>query len=179
MKIKVKNRSNGSAIYTIPELGDKKNVRREFAPLETRDIDSEEIEALAYVPGGQELLKNYLQILDKEAIDFDTEPEYHMSEEDIINLMKEGSLEAFLDCLDFALEGVLDLIKGYSVSLPLESTSKREALLNHKRTQFDVSKALLLMKAANEEESAAPAKERRVKGSAERRAQTPQYKIVK
>ena len=169
-KVKVKNRSNGGATYTIPELGDKRNVRRTFAPLETREIDIEEIEALSYVPGGQTLLENYLQILDEDAIHFDIEPEYKMSENDIIDLMKTGSLEAFLDCLDFAPEGVLDLIKSYSVTLPLESTSKREALLNHKRTHFDVSKALMITKAANEDAPAAPAKERRVKANQERRA---------
>ena len=150
-KVKVKNRSNGNAVYIIPELGDRKNVRREFAPLEVREIDIAEIEALSFVPGGQTLLENYLQILDEEEIAFDIEPEYKMSEEDIIDLMNNGSLEEFLDCLDFAPEGVLDLIKGYSVSLPLESTSKREALLKHERTRFDVTKALMISKAAKED----------------------------
>jgi hypothetical protein len=40
-------------------------------------------------------------------------------------LLKNGSKEAFLDCLDFAPEGVLDLIKKFAVELPLDNYDKR------------------------------------------------------
>ena len=63
-----------------------------------------------------------------------------MSEEQIITLLQEGSLEAFLDCLDYAHVGVIDLVKKYAVSLPLNDVAKRKALLD--KTGFDVSKAL-------------------------------------
>jgi len=39
--------------------------------------------------------------------------------------MTTGSLDEFLDCLDFAPEGVKDLIKTLSVELPLNDVSKR------------------------------------------------------
>ena len=51
-----------------------------------------------------------------------------MSEEDIIDLIQNGSYDSFLDALDFAPEGVIDLIKHYAVSLPCNDSSKREAL---------------------------------------------------
>ena len=114
----VKNRSAGVATYKIPELG----IRRSFQAGEVKKISAEELEKLTYRPGGMALLANFLQIMEPEAIakvGLKTEPEYNMNEQDIINLMKNGSLDEFLDCLDFAPPGVIDLIKKFSVSLPL------------------------------------------------------------
>ena len=65
MTVQVKNRSNGISVYTIPELGDRRNIRREFAPNETKQIDLEELKALTYIPGGTKLLMEYLQVMDQ------------------------------------------------------------------------------------------------------------------
>ena len=46
--------------------------------------------------------------------DIETEREYFFSEADIKKLMTEDSLDAFLDALDFAPEGVIDMIKEYA-----------------------------------------------------------------
>ena len=63
-----------------------------------------------------------------------------MTEEQIIDLIKTGSLDAFLDCLDFAPVGVIDLLKSFSVSIPLTDYDKRQAL--KEKTGFDVDVAL-------------------------------------
>jgi len=55
-------------------------------------------------------------------------------------LLKTGSLEAFLDCLDFAPIGVIELVKKYAVSLPLTDYEKRKAL--EAKTGFNVDKAI-------------------------------------
>jgi hypothetical protein len=54
--------------------------------------------------------------------------------------MQNGSLDEFLDCLDFAPEGVIDLIKTLAVELPLNDVAKREAILN--KTGFNVDNAI-------------------------------------
>ena len=54
--------------------------------------------------------------------------------------MQTGSIEEFLDCLDFAPPGVIDLIKKLSVSLPLADIQKRQALKT--KTGFDCDAAL-------------------------------------
>ena len=54
--------------------------------------------------------------------------------------MKEGSLEEFLDCLDFAPEGVLEAIKTLSVELPLNDVAKRKAILE--KMNFNVDNAV-------------------------------------
>lgn len=135
----VKNRSAGVAVYKVPELG----VRRSFQPGETKKISAEELEKLTYRPGGMAILANFLQIQDVEGIEkvgLHPQPEYHMSEQDIVKMLKEGSLDEFLDCLDFAPPGVIDLVKKLSVSLPLGDIQKRQAL--KEKTGFDCDAAL-------------------------------------
>jgi hypothetical protein len=180
---KVKNRSNGKAVYIIPELGDKRNIRREFAPHEIKEIPAEELEALTYIGGGEQILKNYLQILDKDAlakVNLEVEPEYAMSEEDVKKLMREGTLDAFKDCLDFAPQAIKDMIKDYAVSLPLNDSAKRDAI--KEILKFDVDRAILNKKAS--EETDAPKEEektRRVEPAAStggRRTAAPKYEII-
>ena len=183
MLVEVKNRSNSTAVYTIPELGDRRSIRREFAPGETKKIDEEELEALTFIPGGTVLLTDYLQILDEKATEellHSVEPEYNMSEADIKDLLVNGSLDAFLDCLDFAPSGVIDVIKEMAVDLPLNDSSKREALLE--KTGFNVD---FVIKNNREVEKAEKekginktpeVKERRVQESGRRT--TANYKVV-
>ena len=146
--ITVKNRGASVVVYRIPEVG----IRRSFAPGEVKQISVKELEQLTYQPGGQVILSEYLLINDKEiAQQLNTgsiEPEYWMDEEEIISLMKHGSLDRFLDCLDFAPEGVIDLIKSLAVTLPLNDLTKLEAI--KKATGFDAARAIQINKEAQE-----------------------------
>ena len=63
-----------------------------------------------------------------------------MSEQQVIELIKTGSLDAFLDALDFAPIGIIDLIKRLSVDIPMVDIQKRQAL--KQKTGFDVEAAL-------------------------------------
>ena len=170
----VKNRSASVVVYRIPEL----NLRREWAPGETKRISFDEMEKLSYQPGGRELMANFLQVVDEEVTEnlgVHREPEYDMSEEQIKELILSGSYEAFLDALDFAPIGVIDLIKKYSVSLPITDIHKREAL--KEKTGFDADKAIANEKADKEKESAAPASANGEAKTAGRRT-TTNYKVV-
>lgn len=185
-KVKVKNRAFGTTLYTIPEFKDKINLTRIFGSGEVKEIDEEELEALTFVAGGFELLKNYLQILDPECAErlvYDKEPEYDMSEADIKTLMTVGSYDAFLDCLDFAPKGVLELIKEYSVTLPLNDSAKREAI--KEKLGFDVNQALAFKREDEEEVAASADKKRRVQvaepaeqAAAPVRRTTSKYNVV-
>ena len=179
----VKNRSAGVAVYKIPELG----IRRSFAPGEVKQISAEELEKLTYRPGGMAILANFLQIQSEaglQQVGLNPQPEYHMSEKDIQDLLTTGSLDEFLDCLDFAPPGVIDLIKKMSVTLPLGDVSKRKALKD--KTGFDCDAALKhLMEEKEDEENGTILKtnERRVKktetvSTTPERRVTPKYNIV-
>ena len=90
------------------------------------------------------MLKNYLEITDEEVImelfNEKPQPEYHYSEDDVKQLLISGSLDQFLDCLDFAPDVIKDMIKDLAVNLPLNDMEKRQAILN--KTGFDVTKAI-------------------------------------
>lgn len=120
----VKNRSASKVYYSVPELGIK---LREFQPNETKRITAQELEGLSYLPGGNALIRDYLFISDEKLRDNlvgNVEPEYNMSVEDVKQLILYGSMDEWLDCLDFAPEGVIDLVKTLSVELPLTNTEK-------------------------------------------------------
>ena len=128
----VTNRSASRVHYSVPELGIKS---RDFQPGETKNISYEELEGLSYLPGGKELIRDYLLIREERARnDFigRVEPEYNMTEKEVAELILHGSQDEWLDCLDFAPEGVIDLIKTLSVSLPLTDTRKMDAFLEKK-----------------------------------------------
>ena len=178
----VKNRGASHVSYRIPEDG----IRRSFAPGETKEISYQELEKLTFQPGGMMLLTNYLQLIETEALNafgIHTEPEYHMSEADVAKLIKVGSLDAFLDALDFAPVSVIDLIKKMSVDIPLMDMEKRKAL--KAKTGFDVDAALRHIeeeKEDNGQNTILKTTERRVKPDAApagRRTAPPQYNIIK
>jgi hypothetical protein len=105
----VKNRSAGIVVYEIPDLG----VRRMFQAGEIKSIPYQELLQLSYQPGGKILMGDYLMI-GKEVLkqlEMHVEPEYDLDTQDIIELMKNGSLDQWIDCLNFAPTGVIDLIK--------------------------------------------------------------------
>ena len=177
----VKNRSGSHVVYSIPEIG----VRRSFAPGEVKKIAFEELEKLTYQAGGMEILSRFLQIQDDKVISsfgMRVEPEYHMNEQQVAQLIVHGSLDEFLDALDFAPDGVIDLIKRMSISLPLTDYNKMKALKD--KTGLDVEAALKNIRAEKEEEktiddsNAAP--QRRVKKDVvpEGRRTAPKYNVV-
>ena len=178
----VKNRGASHVSYRIPEDG----IRRPFAPGETKEISYQELEKLTFQPGGMMLLTNYLQLIETEALNafgIHTEPEYHMSEADVAKLIKTGTLDAFLDALDFAPVSVIDLIKKLSIDIPLMDMDKRKAL--KAKTGFDVDAALRHIeeeKEDNGQNTILKTTERRVKPDAApagRRTAPPQYNIIK
>lgn len=178
----VTNRSASVVVYSIPE----DNIKREFQPGETKKIRHTELEKLSYQTGGLLLINNYFLIRNDEAIrelGVPTEPEYFMTEKEVIDLIKTGSIDAWLDCLDFAPHGVIEMIKKLSVTVPLNDYEKRRAL--KEKTGFDVDAAIKHVEEEREEENElqkAPA-QRRVKAEEPAAAQTgrrttPKYNVV-
>ena len=142
-EVEVVNRWNGTVGYSIPDLGI--GFHRSFAPGEVKSIPFKELYMLTNVTGGEKILKDYLVIKDyqvaKELLP-NVEPEYYYSENDIRNVILNGSLDAFLDMLDFAPDGVIDIVKQIAVDLPLNDNAKRKALQD--KTGFDIDKAIMI-----------------------------------
>ena len=141
--IKVKNRDSGTVGYTIPELG---NLHRSFSKGETKEITMDELRKLSYISGGKLLLQDYLIVQNqdalKELLSDDVEPEYYYGEEEIKKLLLTGSNDQLLDCLEFAPEGVIGLVKDLAVSLKINDISKRNIILE--KTGFNVTNAIAI-----------------------------------
>lgn len=152
--VKVINRADCIVGYTIPERG----VRRQFGPKQVREIPFGELEDLTFLPGGDVILLNHLVIKNEEAVKTlfgDVEPEYFYTEEDVKRILTTGSMDEFLDCLDFAPEGVIELVKDLAVSLPLNDNEKREIIL--KQLNFDVTEAIKIQNTKYDGETEAEA----------------------
>ena len=178
----VTNRSASVVVYSIPE----DNIKREFQPGETKKIRHTELEKLSYQTGGALLINNYLLIRSDEAIKdlgVPTEPEYFMTEKEVIDLIRTGSMDAWLDCLDFAPHGVIEMIKKLSVTVPLNDYEKRRSLKD--KTGFDVDAAIKHVEEEREEDNELPKApaQRRTKTETAPAAQpgrrtTPKYNVV-
>ena len=174
--INVRNRNNGTTGYILPDS----NVRRSFAPKETKKIPFGELRSLQYAPGGSYLLDNLLIVEDKEALDLlnmKVEPEYFYDEKKIKDLLYTGSMDEFLDFLDFATVGAIEIAKDIAVKEEIPDNRKREAI--SKKTGFDINNAIMINKIMDteDEKSEEEKPERRVKENAEtapkRRAAVP------
>ena len=172
----VTNRSGGTVGYTIPDL----NINRFFTVGETKKgITKEELEKLAYTRGGKYLLAHDLQ-LSKEGVgglEMEVEKEYFLTENEIKELLLTGDMDTFLDALDFAPEGVIEIMKNLAVSLPIADMNKANAITE--KTGFDVLKAIQHAKEFSDGETAPvqQTKQRRVKEETPAR-RVPEYKIV-
>ena len=148
--MKVTNRSASQVGYAIPDM----NIKRLYQPGETKNVSQEELEKLAFEPGGLYILANFLQVsaADAELLQITPEREYYLSSDGVKELIRSAPLDEFLDALDFAPKGVIDMIREYSVSLPMTDTQKAEAF--YEKTGFNVLKAIENEKAVKDEEAA-------------------------
>jgi hypothetical protein len=137
--IEVVNRSDCNSGYILEDG----NVHRSFTPGEMKKITMGELRALSYSPGGDALLREFLQIKNAEAIEEllgEVEPEYNYTPEDVKRVMVYGTMDEFLDMLDFAPDGVREMIKDFAVKLELNDVAKREAIFT--KYGFNVDNAI-------------------------------------
>ena len=145
----VTNRNNGYTGYQIPDTG----VRRNFAPGESKRISKEELMQLSYIEGGEYLLKNYLIVNnDKtlEELNISVQPEYYYTEEEIKELLTTGSLDQLEDTLNFAPDGVIEIIKDMAVKTELPDTRKRKMI--SEKTGFNIDNAIRVNEVMAEDE---------------------------
>lgn len=170
----VKNRSASTVIYSIPEMN---NLRREFRPGEIKSVTGSELIQLSYRPGGRRIIENYLLINNEEVLDglnMEVEPEYKLDEAGVVKLLRDGSEDQLIDCLNFAPEGVKDLVKAVALAMPLNDLNKCKIIKD--MLGYDV----LFVRSTNEqiakesgaEAAPAPAKKRRVASTSTAAKQT-------
>lgn len=182
--VNVTNRESGQVGYTLPDG----NLHRTFAVGETKKIPLEELQQLSYVPGGEYLLKNCLIVNNTDALsalNIEVEPEYFYTEIEIKKILSEGTLDELEDCLNFAPEGVIDLVKKIAVEEEIPDVRKRDLI--SEKTGFNINSAISVNHIMKEEDIADAETEVKVRkaspitsesASPQRKASTPKYKIV-
>lgn len=123
--IQVRNLMNHQVTYLIEE----DNIRRSFNPFETKNIKAGELRKAIFNHGTEVLFKNYLCVEDKElAAEFGISEdtiEYWWTEDDIKNLLLKGSDDELLDALDFAPDGIVEMIVFYAIDLKINDMNRR------------------------------------------------------
>ena len=145
--VEVTNRNNGITGYTL-----NSGMERIFNINETKKVPLEELQEVEAMPGGEYLLRNYLMIKDKTALDYlnvEPEPEYFYAENEIKELLLNGTLDQLEDCLNFAPQGVLDILKDKAVSLEIPDMRKRDLI--SKKLGFNIDNAIKIEKAFKED----------------------------
>ena len=156
--IKITNRYNGMVGYEVADLG----INRLFMAGETKEVTMEEIRKLSYSIGGMNLLKDCFILDNPEAVAEilgTVEPEYYYTEAEVTKLLNQGSLAELQDCLDFAPEGTIELVKKIAVETKLNDIQKRRAIFE--ATGFNVDAAVMVNE-ATEDEKVEEEKTRRV-----------------
>lgn len=187
--INVRNRNNGTTGYT---LADGAKETRLWAENEIKKITFAELKRVSYLPGGAELLRDYLVIEDPAAIealnvgiDIQEQPEYLYTENEIRDLLFNGSLDELKDFLDFSPDGGIEIAKQIAVNEELPDMRKRKII--SEATGFNINTAIEIndmMKDNGVAEDAAPKKQRRVAketeavSAPEKPTRRTNYKIV-
>lgn len=181
----VRNRDRGAVGYTLDN-----NFHRNFEPGESKKVPYSELVALQYAPGGAIILEQYLVVEDKEVLDalnMTVEPEYFYSEKEIRKLLLENNnIDEFMDFIDFAPQGAIEIAKDIAIKEEIPDVRKRDAI--SKKTGLNINNAIMVNKVMNEgDEKAEAPKQRRIQkdaDSAPSQAETkperriPQYKVV-
>lgn len=154
VETKLLNRSDTSIAIVLPQ----RHFRLELAPKQSGYMPHDYLVEFASSRGGRKLIYDYVMIENiedlKKVLNIEQEvPEYWLTEENLPNWMQNCSLAEFQDGLDFAPEGVKELIKKFAVTLPLNDVAKREAI----KSQLDFDVTVAIANSAEEIEAAANA----------------------
>ena len=162
--IPVQNLTASTVSYMVPETN---NVRHFSGQQLRKDITAGELRALYATKGGRVLIEDYLGIKDQElAAEFNIstdafEHEYSWTQDDVDNVLKNGSIDALKDALEFGPEGIKQLIIDRAVTLRIPDNNKLAAIREF--TGRDVGNMIKLdMELDNTQEEEKPSKGRRV-----------------
>lgn len=147
--IPVQSRNGGIVFYTIPE----DNIQKIFRGSETKMIHIAELKKLMSIPGGEKTIRADLIIKDRDALvelGISVEPEYFYTEKEILQILETGTLDELEDMLNFAPEGVINMVQQLSVKIELPDTRKRKMILE--KTGFNVDGALQIKQIMGEDE---------------------------
>ena len=160
--IPVRNMVDHKVVYVIPEL----NRRVVFEPFQEKKVPASELRALNYSTGGEVLLHNYLCILSKDMRKEFNIPEdqieYDWTIKDIHRVLEDLStpIEELEDALDFAPDGIRELIVDSAVKWKIPDSNRRKVI--SRMTGVNVDKMIEFAEATDQTVEQAPVRTRRL-----------------
>ena len=148
---------------TCGYIVDLTGVRRILPPHASFKVKASELRELFYQRGGQELLHNYIRVGNKAlaqefGVDVDNTPEYNWGRKDVIDALNNPDIDVLLDALDFAPDGIKQLIADVAVETEVSDVNKRKAISDKLGIDVDAmitNKYLAAQKAEEKEEKPA------------------------
>lgn len=129
-KIVVQNLTNNNITYIDDNGGLKR--RFVFRAQQSIPMDKDVINRMSYDTGGARLLKEFLSVKNEEVRESIGVPndqiEYDWTSKDVIELLTNGEEDALKDALDFAPQGIIDMIVDEAVEMPLSDRNKIEII---------------------------------------------------
>ena len=146
---------------------DLTGVRRILPPHASFKVKAGELRELSYQLGGQEVLQNYIRVGNKAlaqefGVDVDNTPEYNWGRKEVVDCLNNANIDVLLDALDFAPEGIKQLIEDVAVEIEVVDTNKRKAISEKLGCDIDamITNKHLAEKEDEPEEDKKPARRR-------------------
>lgn len=161
----VRNMVDHKVVYVIPEL----NRRVVFEPFQEKKVPASELRALNYSNGGEVLIHNYLCILnDDMRAEFNIpsdQIEYTWTIQDIHRVLEDLNtpIEVLEDALDFAPEGIRELIVDSAVKWKIPDSNRRKVI--SRMTGVNIDKMIEFAEITEQTVNEEPIRTRRVSKS--------------
>lgn len=151
--VEITNMMDCTTGYVVDLTG----VRRFLPPHASFRVKAGELRELSYQLGGIDLLQNYIRVgnpyLAAEfGVDTKETIEYNWTQDDVDKCLTSGPLDELLDALDFAPEGIKQLLADRAIALKIPDVDKREAI--KKALGVDITSAIQNRHAYDTEEEA-------------------------
>ena len=148
--VPVRNMVDHKVVYVVPEV----NRRVVFEPFQEKRVPAGELRALNYSVGGEVLLHNYLCVKSNDLrVEFNIpadQVEYDWTIDDIHKVLEDLSvpIEALEDALDFAPEGIREMIVDCAVKWKIPDSNRRKVI--SKMTGVNIDKKIEFLEQVEE-----------------------------
>lgn len=178
--VQITNMMDFPAGYVVDLTG----VRRVLPPHASFRVKAGELRELSYQLGGIDILQNYIRVCNRSlalefGIDVNDQVEYNWTEADVDRCLLNDDIDVLLDALDFAPDGIKQLIVDRAIKLEIPDVNKRQAIKDAMGT--DITSAIENRHAYDDQEEAEekkPARRRRTSSAAEAESPAPKRRRV-
>lgn len=178
--VQITNMMDFPAGYVVDLTG----VRRVLPPHASFRVKAGELRELSYQLGGIDILQNYIRVCNRSlalefGIDVNDQVEYNWTEADVDRCLLNDDIDVLLDALDFAPDGIKQLIVDRAIKLEIPDVNKRQAIKDAMGT--DITSAIENRHAYDDQEETEekkPARRRRTPSAAEAESPAPKRRRV-